>query len=60
LYHNSNIFGSCIIHILYTECAKIKKKQFWRQKVNIVFLVMLSCMWQLSVGLQKVHNLCAS
>jgi len=26
LFHNCNIFGSCIIHILYTECAKIKKK----------------------------------
>ena len=25
LFHNSNIFGSCIIHILYTVCAKIKK-----------------------------------
>ena len=25
LFHNSNVFGSCIIHILYTECAKIKK-----------------------------------
>ena len=25
LFHNSNIFGSCFIHILYTECAKIKK-----------------------------------
>ena len=24
LFHNSNIFGSCIIHILYTGCAKIK------------------------------------
>jgi len=23
LFHNSNIFGSCFIHILYTECAKI-------------------------------------
>jgi len=21
--HNSNVFGSCFIHILYTECAKI-------------------------------------
>jgi len=27
LFHNSNLFGSCIIHILYTGCAKIKKKQ---------------------------------
>jgi len=25
LFHNSNVFGSCTIHILYTECAKIKK-----------------------------------
>ena len=24
LFHNSNIFGSYIIHILYTGCAKIK------------------------------------
>jgi len=23
LFRNSNIFGSCIIHILYTGCAKI-------------------------------------
>ena len=26
LFHNSNVFGSCIIHILYTGCAKIKNK----------------------------------
>ena len=26
LFHNANMFGSCIIHILYTECAEIKKK----------------------------------
>ena len=26
LFHNVNLFGSCIIHILYKECAKIKKK----------------------------------
>ena len=26
LFHNSNIFSSCIIQILYTGCAKIKKK----------------------------------
>jgi len=25
LFHNSNVFGSSIIHILYTGCAKIKK-----------------------------------
>jgi len=26
LFHKSNVFGSCFIHILYTGCAKIKKK----------------------------------
>ena len=25
MFHNANLFGSCIIHILYTGCAKIKK-----------------------------------
>ena len=25
LFHNSNLFGSCIIHILYTGCVKMKK-----------------------------------
>jgi len=25
LFHKSKLFGSCIIHILYTGCAKIKK-----------------------------------
>ena len=25
LFHNSKVFGSCIFHILYTECAKIKQ-----------------------------------
>jgi len=26
LFHNANLFGSCIIHILYTEYPEIKKK----------------------------------
>jgi hypothetical protein len=25
LFHNANLFSSYIIHILYTECAEIKK-----------------------------------
>ena len=32
LFHNTNVFGFCIIHILYTGCSKIKK--FRRRKVN--------------------------
>ena len=27
LFHNANLFGSYIIHILYTGCAKTKKKK---------------------------------
>ena len=27
LFHNATCFGSYVIHILYTECAKIKKKK---------------------------------
>ena len=34
LFHNSNLFGSCVIYILYTGCAKIKKKYSRRQKVK--------------------------
>jgi len=26
LFQNATFFGSCIIHILHTECAKIKKQ----------------------------------
>jgi hypothetical protein len=26
LFHNATFFGSCIIHILHTGCANIKKK----------------------------------
>ena len=26
LFHNATFFGSCVIHISYTGCAKIKKK----------------------------------
>ena len=26
MFHNAKLFDSCIIHILYTGCAKIKKK----------------------------------
>ena len=34
LFHNSNVFGSCIIHILYTGCAKIKKNNSGAKRLN--------------------------
>jgi hypothetical protein len=47
LFHNSNVFCSCIIHILYTGCAKIKKiipapkGGFWNKAIPTSFIVML-------------------
>jgi len=35
LFHNSNVFGSCIIHILYTGCAKIQKNNSGAKRLNI-------------------------
>ena len=38
LFHNSNVFGSCIIHILYTACAKIKKNNSGAKRLCIDIL----------------------
>ena len=37
LFHNSNVFGSCIIHVLYTECAKIKKSNSGAKRLIFAF-----------------------
>jgi hypothetical protein len=34
LFHNSNVFGSSVIYILYTGVLKLKKKKYRRQKVR--------------------------
>jgi len=34
LFHNSNVFGSCIIHILYTGSAKIKQNNSGAKRLN--------------------------
>ena len=43
LSSNSNVFGSCIIHILYKGCAKIKKKsgakKVNKEKLGITFKI---------------------
>ena len=54
LFYNSNIFGSCIIHILYTGCAKFKKnnsgaksllleRKLIRLNVVVYKLLLFSC-----------------
>ena len=44
LFHYSNVFGSCIIHIFYTEYAKIKKNNSFAKRY-LSYLV-LSCEFQ--------------
>ena len=69
LFHNANLFGSCIIHFLCTGCAKIKKK-FRRQRVNFFFFLhspriylwfwYLSCLLRQSNILSVLLALCSS
>ena len=43
LFHNATFFGSCVIHILYTECAKIKKKKSGAEVLIVVFGEIVTC-----------------
>ena len=36
LFHNANLFGSYNIHILYTGCAKVKKKFSGAKELTIL------------------------
>jgi hypothetical protein len=38
LFHNSNISGSCVIHILYIGCVKIKKNNSVSKRLTISVL----------------------
>jgi hypothetical protein len=51
LFHNSNIFGSCIFHILCTGCAKIKKNNSGAKRLNMVYTVRFFLF-----KMQFVHN----
>ena len=41
LFHNATLFGSCIIHILYTGCAKIKKENSGAKGLILLFHLLL-------------------
>jgi len=47
LFHNSNVFGSNIIHILYTGCAKIKKKII--PALNVAFYIFIQQIYVLNI-----------
>ena len=42
LFHNSNLFGSSIIHILYTGCAKIKKNNSGAKRLITLEILLIS------------------
>ena len=44
LFHNSNIFGSCVIQILYTECAKIKQNNSGAKRLSSWIGNCMTCM----------------
>ena len=50
LFHNSKVFGSCIIHILYTGCAKIKKKNSGAKRLRNLWF---------SVYETNIHRFCS-
>ena len=57
LFHNANLFGSCIIHILHIGCAEIKKKKYnsgakWlrRKSVHLVGLYHVYHVWRQELG----------
>ena len=59
LFHNSNVFGSCVIHILYTGCAKIKKNNSGAKRLSTPACVVLfysSCSSNLGVRCPLIHR----
>ena len=53
LFHNANLFGSCILHILYTECAKFKKKHSGAKGLKYIKLHDTKT----TISYNKIHNI---
>jgi hypothetical protein len=53
LFHNSSVFGSCIIHILYTVCAKIKKNHSGAKRLK--YYLSLLCD-EIEVIIPEINN----
>ena len=43
LFHNSNLFGSCIIHILYTGVLKLKKNNSSAKRLKMSLVYAICC-----------------
>jgi hypothetical protein len=51
------LFGSCIIHILYTGCAKIKKNNSGAKRLNIFLLENVAFYFRDSNNVINHHHL---
>jgi len=56
LFHNSNVFGSCFIRILYTDVLKFKKNNSGTKRLNIDILQYSVHIRILLRNLQKPYN----
>ena len=50
-FHNSNVFGSYIIHILYTGRAKIKKNNSGAKMLNNEIIKQVTSSWSVFIEL---------
>ena len=60
LFHNSNVFGSCVIHILYIGRAKLKKnnsgaKRLIKDRDKIVVWLLDQNWWCASINVKVVY-----
>ena len=58
LFHNGNLFGSCIIHILYTGCPEIKIKNNSGAKGLIDLCIVQICTVWLTQNSRKYSITC--
>jgi len=56
LFYNSNVFGSCFIHILYTGCAKIKKHNSGAKRLTLCGLNFVYMIFE-SYKYNIIHNI---
>ena len=56
LFDNANLFGSCIIHILYTGCAKLKKNNSGAKGLNCRNHLFTKHTWYVQDDLQDGLN----
>ena len=59
LFHNSNVFGSCIIHILYTGVLKLKKNNSGAKRLTFTNCTLCPhCIYEFCIHLRTNSDFC--